>query len=124
VTNYRRNKAKIIGKINCKHLHTPEVKSKGLRSREWWKYKKLHSYLEGKYVKHIFEFPLDNYVFDLALVDKKILVEFDGPYHNSRQQQNLDEEKNQIAKEHGWKIFRIPLLSEKILPEKLSGRFV
>jgi len=45
-------------------------------------------------------------VFDLALKDTKVLVEFDGYYHDVPQQQAADKLKTEAAEAAGFKVVR------------------
>lgn len=55
---------------------------------------------------HEFEFALGGFVFDLALFDTKVLVEFDGPYHLHSDQAEVDAQKDQAAINAGFLIVR------------------
>ena len=91
-----------------------------LRKREAWKYVLLKKPLQGR--KAIFEFPLGGFVFDLALLDIKVLVEFDGPYHGDAAQQERDELKELTAKKHGFKLERRAVKPATVIgPETLAG---
>ncbi|MBL7023782.1 MAG: DUF559 domain-containing protein [Candidatus Marinimicrobia bacterium] len=91
--------------------------SKGLKSREKWKYLDIESLLKRNNIRFEFEFPLDNYVYDLALFDKKLLIEFDGSYHHYEDQKEVDDDKNETAIRNGWIIKRIKV-NEKIVFDK------
>lgn len=91
-----------------------------LRKREAWKYVLLKKRLRGR--KAIFEYPLGGFVFDLALLDIQVLVEFDGPYHGDAAQQERDEAKEQVAKKHGFKLERRQVKPATVIgPETLEG---
>jgi very-short-patch-repair endonuclease len=111
VTECRRAAASIAGKKtgtkNClgNFISTAET----LRIREAPKYKEIESYLQTIGINHMFEMPLDKFVFDLCLLDQKLLIEFDGPYHKETETQKItDADKNQCARSHGYQITRIP----------------
>jgi very-short-patch-repair endonuclease len=74
-----------------------------LKKREAWKYVVLEKHLQSR--PHEFEFQLGKWVFDLALLDTNVLVEFDGIYHRSSQLK-ADAEKDAYAKEHGFLVVR------------------
>lgn len=75
-----------------------------LKKREAWKYVALQVVLTNR--PHEFEYPLEGYVFDLALLDVRTLVEFDGPYHKSPSQGATDAAKEAVAKKHGFVVVR------------------
>lgn len=96
------------GRRNVVGLHTTEVIAASLRSREAWKYRELGHVLNSLAVAHTFEFPLDPFVYDLALHDSKTLVEFDGPDHTyGTEVQATDEQKDLHAQQHGWHVVRV-----------------
>lgn len=106
VTVHRRIMSGIGGLKTCaeNRLSIDEL----LRIREAPKYKEIESYLRLIGINHMFEMPLDKFVFDLCLLDQKLLIEFDGPYHANRtEQKTTDSEKDQCAKNHGYQITRI-----------------
>ena len=97
-------------------ISTQEV----LKHRESWKYVGLEKILEGR--DYEFEYQIDKYVFDLALLDKKILVEFDSPYHRDSKQKIVDATKDQIAKDFGFILIRRPVQQSMIIsPETIAG---
>lgn len=75
-----------------------------LRRREQWKYVELEQALTHR--NHQFEFPIEDRVFDLALLDVRVLVEFDGPYHSNPSQRPRDEEKEELAQRYGFVVVR------------------
>jgi very-short-patch-repair endonuclease len=79
----------------------------GLRSREAWKYTSLDKYLKNIGEPFQFEYPIGDAIFDLALIRRKILVEFDSDYHEYSLQQERDLEKDGIADANGWDMERI-----------------
>ncbi len=90
------------GKDKIKNLIPPE---ETLRLRKMWKYTKLKSFLKFCDEPFEFEFRLGNFIFDLALPNRCIFVEFDGLYHNGKQSK-IDFEKDQYAKQNDWKVIR------------------
>lgn len=91
-----------------------------MKVREDWKYILLKESLSGR--SHEFEFPLDGAVFDLALFDRRILVEFDGPDHLLEKQQERDREKEKIAEENRFLVVRrVVKRAEVISPETIDG---
>lgn len=81
--------------------------SNSLRIREWDKYDLLYHYLRASCISHSFEYCLENtrWIFDLAIHDLKLLIEFDEEYHDYRVEQDL--EKDKAAIEQGWYVVRI-----------------
>jgi len=107
VTNHRREKARETGLKNNKHIMTDESRASSLRSREMWKYSKTRTVLDALGVEHQFEYPLNGKIFDLALFDLKLFIEFDGRYHSEKKQSKLDKDKESIARSNGWDVSRI-----------------
>jgi very-short-patch-repair endonuclease len=90
-----------------------------LKLRESWKYAALRDVLSAR--PHEFEFELDGYVFDLALLDVHILVEFDGPYHTG-DQLKVDARKEEVARAHGFLVVRRSVQSAVVLnPITIDG---
>lgn len=79
-----------------------------LKKREAYKYSQLAELLTAKGIAHEFEFLIDPYIYDLALLDAKILIEFDGNYHTGEKQLLLDQWKSDHATNSGWQVVRIP----------------
>jgi very-short-patch-repair endonuclease/DNA-directed RNA polymerase subunit RPC12/RpoP len=88
--------------------------SAALKMREAWKYVELASTLQG--VSHEFEYPMGNSVYDLALFDSKIIIEFDGDDHRTQKQQWIDRSKDISAKEAGFTVVRVPVEAAKVIP--------
>lgn len=88
------------------YLQAGNLLSQGevLRRREGWKYLALQEYLASR--PHQFEYELESYIFDLALLDVNTLVEFDGPYHSRSEQCRVDQEKEAVAQRHGFVVVR------------------
>jgi len=107
VTDHRREKAKMVGSKNIKKEGIKTVAA-SLRKREFWKYKRISYFLNFINEPHEFEYPLGKYIYDLALVKKKILIEFDGKEHRINSAKNNDNAKNLFAHKKQWVIFRIP----------------
>lgn len=70
-------------------------------------------------VAYEFEYLVDKYIFDLALFDYKIFIEFDSDYHNSTDQQIIDMDKEQTAQRIGWKVIHISTDSNKVIDVSL-----
>jgi very-short-patch-repair endonuclease len=93
--------------------------SRVLRAREAWRYVQLNTYLNEHNIPHQFEFPLGNYVFDLALTDEQLLIEFDEPYHEGLTQASKDLQKDSYAEQHKFSIVRIPVGVNTIISAEL-----
>lgn len=89
----------LSGKQHTDNLLSP---SATLKLREQWKYVEVDKALRQR--KHEFEYPLGGYVFDLALLDVNVLVEFDGPDHHNAHQEKIDREKDIIARSCGFMV--------------------
>lgn len=87
--------------------------SEALKLREQWKYVALEAELQGR--PYEFEHALGGYVFDLALFDTKVLVEFDGPYHECSDQRGTDSEKDRVAEAAGFLVVRRAVQSATII---------
>ena len=124
VTEKRREAARKAGLANCKNMNTPEARAASLRSREWWRYSDLAIVLDAVGESYTFEFPVKvdectYYVFDLALHNRKLLVEFDGKYHQWSEQRRKDTQKEHIAQEQGWEILRMLVSDNHPIPIKV-----
>lgn len=69
-------KRRQAGKQAAKNNFTPEtygIKNiqNLLRLREAWKYEDIKKYLDNLNVNYEFEYIIENYIYDLALIDKK-----------------------------------------------------
>ncbi len=101
--------------------------AKALYGSQKWKYVQIENILKSVGVVHQFEFPLkgsDNQlrVFDLAFPLIWVLVEFDGPNHrlDRRYVETVDAHKTKIAEDQGWRLMRIPVCSNSIIPEGVA----
>ncbi len=112
-----------MGLKNCGGTFSIKSIAKGLRKREGWKYVKLATYLVSLGIRHQFEFVIDNYSFDLALLDNKLLIEFDGSYHRGSKQLTLDNEKTATAVRAGYKVERIVVYNNVVIPVKVVQPF-
>jgi len=103
VNEVRRAAGRYAGKLNQANLLTP---AEVLKRREAWKYAALREVLDAAGRKYEFEFPCAGYVFDLALLDVKVLVEFDGQYHGGQKQRKVDAKKTAAAEKKGYTVVR------------------
>lgn len=117
MTESRRAAQRASGLQHAKNLQSQAAT---LKQREAWKYTALKEALRGR--RHEFEFKLGRFIFDLALLDEKVLVEFDGPYHQSVEQRALDARKDRVAKRHGFRLERRRVQrSVVIAPATIAG---
>jgi very-short-patch-repair endonuclease len=106
VTDARRD-AWQKSKKNLENGRTPKEIARRLWSREYWKYAKVQALLDFLDESYEFEFPVGHHIFDLALFAHKVLVEFDGTYHNDVNQRKADAKKTAYAKKRGWIVVRV-----------------
>jgi len=93
---------------------------RALKKREAWKYDLVKQALGTR--PHEFEHRVGKYIFDLALLDTKVLVEFDGGDHNQPFQKRLDAKKDQATKKKGFLIVRRPVASVTVIdPSTIEG---
>ena len=52
--------------------------------------------------------PLGNFIVDFFCFDRRLVVEADGPSHESAEQQAKDREREDWLKEQGYQILRLP----------------
>lgn len=91
-----------------------------LKRREGWKYSALKEALGDRDFE--FEFELKGRVFDLALLDEKILVEFDGPDHDMSVQAEDDADKDWVAEVAGFMVVRRSVIPSTVIsPETIKG---
>jgi len=103
MTTERRAAQRKAGKSHVDNLDV----AKSLRSRERWKYEEVRTALQIARRDFQFEYRIGDHIFDLALLDSRVLVEFDGPYHSSRSQRIIDQQKDEIARANGFRITRV-----------------
>lgn len=100
-------------KYRCRNNRpfTTEDIAKIRRKKEKWKYEKIEIYLKENGFKYIFEYPFikEKIIYDLALPLEKILIEFDGKYHQYTYARTIDEKKDEVAIKYGWRLIRIPV---------------
>lgn len=87
-----------------------------LRTREAWKYADVAQALEGRRVR--FEHAIGDHVFDLLLEDERILVEFDGPYHDDGLQREVDRKKMAAAEAAGYVVLRRRVPANHVIAAK------
>ena len=94
VNEARRNAGRYAAKKNFTNLETAEDRFfnvvKMLRKREAPRYETLKKYFIEHDIKHEFEYPLAPYIYDLFLPSIYTIVEFDEPYHKSKDEKKKD----------------------------------
>lgn len=118
VTEYRSAKAReVMEKLPKADIyHT----SKMMRQREAWRYVKVNTYLNHINVPHEFEYIVGNYLFDLALTEHGVLIEFDEQYHTGAVQLTKDNEKDRYAESQKWIVVRVPARASTVIdPESI-----
>ena len=84
----------------------------------------LKEVLEKAKIKHVFEYRIGRYIFDLALLDLKIVVEFDGRYHRCTTQQKSDRKKDEVAKGKGFIVVRREVQTASVIhPDTIRDLF-
>jgi very-short-patch-repair endonuclease len=91
--------------------------AKAMKTREAWKYVELEKTL--KTIPHEFEFKVDKYIFDLALPEHLLLVEFDGREHRTAKQKAVDAIKEELAKDLGYVVYHINVKSASVIPSNV-----
>jgi len=83
------------------------------RKREGYRYKRLEEALKGR--KITFELPIGRYIFDLALHEEKLLVEFDEPFHQEDGWRFYDAQKDAAAERSGWRVVRLVTVPKTVI---------
>lgn len=115
VTEARRRAGR---KVGLAYPSTTKITAAALRAREAWKYKQLKRLLLACGEHFRFEHPVGNYVFDLALKDHKVLVEFDSAYHSGEKQKVVDRKKAKVASKKGWAVVHVKTEYNAVIPPK------
>ena len=119
VTQYRHEQAQKTAMRNVKYILGIESIAKSLRAREAWKYEELRRRLESSGIEYEFEHVIGRYIYDLALFDSKLLIEFDGPNHQEAYQIVEDVRRTEVAIANGWELSRIEVESQAIIAPDL-----
>jgi len=98
----RREAQRLAGLAHAQNLLSP---AETLKQREAWKYAALEKVLREADRDFEFEYQVGGFVFDLALLDEKVLVEFDGPHHRGDEAER-DKHKEKMAKKRGFVVVR------------------
>ena len=118
MTEERRDAQRLAGEMYSENLSV----AKSLRSREGWKYAAIEGVLQSAGRNYEFEYEIEEYIFDLALLDVKVIVEFDGPYHKDPRQKRLDQKKSRLARKEGFKVVRRKVEIEEVFsPSIVDG---
>lgn len=75
--------------------------------------------LTERQIRYEFEKRIDKFVFDLALEDQRVLIEFDGPEHRTPKGTERDAVRDRSAELLGWKVLRIPVKTGQIIPASM-----
>lgn len=117
VTEYRRAKAKESGKMLALNYRGDINSIRALMlKREYFKYKNIDEYLTTNNISHEFEYIIENKLYDLAFLDKRLIIEFDGDDHKYTESATNDEIKESIAKKNGWTLVRINVKNNTVIP--------
>ena len=117
MSDSRRKAQRVSGLSHTSNLLSIE---ETLRKREGWKYRDVKELLDFEGVWYQFECRLEAYVFDLALLDSRIFVEFDGVEHyTDANQKRTDHLKDELAKNNNWSVVRIPVEKRTIIKASL-----
>ena len=84
--------------------------------REYFKYKNIDEYLTTNNISHEFEYIIENKLYDLAFLDKRLIIEFDGDDHKYIESATNDKIKESIAKKDGWTLVRINVKNNTVIP--------
>jgi len=68
----------------------------------------IRKYCRLKQIAFGYQFRIDKYIFD-CMLGNKILIEFDEPHHINSRQKKIDLEKEKIAKQNDFLVFRVNL---------------
>ena len=87
-----------------------------MKKREAWKYVEVDNYLNSINEKHEFEYRDGNYIYDLALLNRKIIIEFDGSEHRSVFMARPDLLKEDYINQKGFIVYRIYVKPNSVIP--------
>ena len=127
VTEYRRSRAIEIGK-RLSEKYTADIRTvkRMMEKREKDKYSEIEAFLQNSGIKYEFEFILENKLYDLALIDERILVEFDGKDHGCSKGECFENDKlkDNIASKNNWTLKRIKVESGETIPHETVKNLV
>ncbi len=123
VTIYRRMKARETSQQNF--VHGMPIVTAMIKKREAWKYVELEELLTSQRIPHEFELWLSgtNYLYDLALLEQKVIIEFDGPEHCGEQAYK-DRQKAKAAEDQAWTVIRIPVVPNTVISPECIKDFI
>lgn len=115
VSEHRRIVARETSSKNFVHASSVSAQHL-LKCRESFKYQQLEEFLSKMNIAYEFEYLLNDFIYDLALLDEKILIEFDGKDHRY-----IDEtEKTKNAKDSGFTLYRVNVDANSVIsPEEI-----
>ena len=71
-------------------------------------------------ISYQFEYPINHYIYDLALLNHKLIIEFDEKYHRY-----VDEnEKYKCANVNGWQLIHVKALEHEVFSPNLIIPFL
>jgi len=121
MNEYRRNRQSEGGKANAKNLLDVSIT---LKKREFWKYEQIKKLLDFLGKDYEFEYRINDNIYNLALFEEKILIEFDGRYHNAIKQKNIDKNKEKVASQSGWEVKRVNTTANSVIPPDCIHAFL
>lgn len=83
------------------------VRELALRGREKPRYAEVQARLNAAGIRHEVEVSIGNFVYDLVLLDARVIVEFDGPYHDQPRAEPVDTAKDANAAAFGYGLRRV-----------------
>jgi len=82
---------------------------------------KLRNIIKELYSTAEPQYPILNYVVDIALVYHKIAIEYDGYYHfNSEENKEYHKNRQEKIEKEGWKFYRITMFDKFPSIEKIK----
>lgn len=119
VTEHRRYMNKLGGIDKRSNLlPTQDV----LLKRESWKYVLIKKHLDRNNEEYIFEYALGPYVYDLLLVNRRQIIEFDGEYHKTPNQRRVDVKKDLYAGQLGFSVVRCIVSKNSVIPVEVMTK--
>lgn len=99
--------------------------ARALLQREAWKYDDINKYLNSINEPHRFEFniPYTPFIYDLLLINKRLIIEFDAQSHESKSQRMTDTDKDIVAEENGYEVIRVRVEPNTIISRELIKEY-
>lgn len=111
VTEKRREAGRLACEKSRQVLNPIKTLQHLLKKREQWKYVDIELYLKSVGENYEFEYLLGNFVYDLILFDRGLVIEFDGPDHKS-----LDESKKELVlTQNNLRLLRVPVKPNTVI---------